>query len=204
MPLATLPLRLILASSSQIRANLLRNAGVPVEVFPARVDEAAILQGLQAEGSRPRDIADTLAEYKARKVGDRMPDALVLGCDQVLAFNGAVLTKPPTVDAARTQLRSLRGTRHTLFSAAVIHHEGRAVWRHVGEVHLTLHPVSDDYLEEYLARNWESIRHAVGSYKLEEEGVRLISAIQGDYFNVLGLPLLPLLQYLSVRGVISS
>ena len=128
----------------------------------------------------------------------------MLGCDQVLAFRGAVLAKPDSVDAARAQLQALRGNRHALLSAAVLYEAGAPVWRHVGEVRLEMRAFSDAYLDAYLARNWDSIRHAVGGYKLEEEGVRLFTRIEGDYFTVLGLPLLALLDILGQRGVIAT
>ena len=195
---------LVLASTSEIRAALLRNSGVEVQVMPARVDEEAIRAALEAEGARPRDVADTLAEMKARKVGDKMPEALVLGCDQVLDLSGAVLSKPESAEEACAQLRAMRGKAHKLLSAAVLYEAGKPVWRHVGEVRLTMRAVSDSYLDDYVARNWSSIRHAVGAYKLEEEGVRLFSRIDGDYFTVLGLPLMELLGYLGQRGFIAS
>jgi septum formation protein len=110
------------------------------------------------------------------------------------------LSKPPTPEDALEQLKAMRGDRHTLLSAAVICEDGKPIWRHVGVVRLRMHENSDDYLEDYVGRNWESIRHAVGAYKLEEEGVRLFSRIDGDYFTVLGLPLLELLSYLGLRG----
>ncbi|MFC2969989.1 Maf family protein [Acidimangrovimonas pyrenivorans] len=194
----------ILASSSEIRARLLANAGVPVEIMPARIDEEAIRAALEAEQAGPRDVADALAEMKARKISEKNGDALVLGCDQVLAFKGAILSKPEDVDAARAQLRALRGNRHALLSAVVIYEAGKPVWRHVGEVRLTMRSFSDAYLDAYLDRNWNSIRHAVGAYKLEEEGVRLFSHIEGDYFTVLGLPLLAVLDYLGTRGLIAT
>jgi len=191
---------LVLASGSQIRADLLRNAGIRFEVQVARIDEEAIRRALEAEEASPRDIADTLAEMKARKVSDKMPGALVLGCDQVLAVEKAVFAKPSTPDEARAQLRVLRNRSHMLMSAAVLYENGEPKWRHVGVVRLRMRDFSDSYLDAYVERNWESIRHAVGSYKLEEEGVRLFMNIEGDYFHVLGMPLLELLNYLTLRG----
>lgn len=195
---------LILASASEIRATLLRNAGLTVRALPARIDEAAIRDALIAESATPRDIADALAEMKARKLAEKHPDALVLGCDQVLEHRHATWSKPHSQAEALSQLRSFRGQTHKLLSAAVLYDRGEPVWRHVAEVRLTMRDASDAYLSDYVARNWDSIRHAVGSYKLEEEGVRLFTAIQGDYFTVLGLPLLPLLNYLSQRGFIAA
>lgn len=195
---------LVLASSSPIRRDLLTAAGVRVDVRPARVDEDAIRRALEAEAARPRDIADTLAEMKARKVAERWPAAHVLGCDQVLELDGMVLAKPESGEAAMDQLKALRGKTHKLLSAAVLYHEARPIWRHVGEARLTMRNFSDDYLRDYVDRNWKSIRHSVGAYKLEEEGVRLFSAVVGDHFTVLGLPLIPLLGYLGDRGIIAS
>lgn len=195
---------LLLASASEIRLQLLRNAGLEVTAAPARVDEGAIRQALEAEGATPRDIADALAEVKARKLADKNPNALVLGCDQVLAFKGKVFAKPASPDDARAQLTMLRGQTHQLLSALVLYDGAKPIWRHVGQARLTMLPVSDVYIDGYLSRNWDSARHSVGAYKLEEEGVRLFSAIEGDYFTILGLPLLPLLGYLGQRGFIAT
>lgn len=194
--------KLVLASASEVRLQLLQNAGLTVQVQRALVDEVAIRGALLAEGATPRDIADTLAEYKARYVSQRQPDALVIGCDQILDFNGAVLAKPKSTADARDQLQTLCGQSHKLLSAAVVYEAGKPVWRHVGVVRLKMRDFSDAYLDDYIERNWDSIRHSVGGYKLEEEGVRLFSRIDGDYFNVLGLPLLELLSFLTLRGTL--
>lgn len=195
--------RFILASGSQIRASLLKNAGISVEVKPARIDEDAIKLALLHEQAKPRDIADTLAEYKARRVANAEPEAMVLGCDQVAELKGELLSKPATADEARSQLARLSGQTHRLLSAAVIYDAGEPVWRHVGVVRMTMRSLSPAYIDDYVTRNWESIRHAVGGYKLEEEGVRLFSLIDGDYFTVLGLPLTELLSYLIEKGEIT-
>jgi septum formation protein len=129
---------------------------------------------------------------------------LVLGADQVLDHRGRLLSKAQSPDEACDQLRALRGDRHSLLSAAVICEDGQPIWRQVGQVRLRMRDFSDAYLEDYLVRNWESVRHAVGCYKLEEEGVRLFSNIQGDHFHVLGLPLIELLNYLTLRGEIAA
>jgi septum formation protein len=170
----------------------------------ARVDEQMIKASLVAEGAPSRDIADALAQMKAAKVSEKNAGALVIGCDQVLEHGGVLLTKPETPADALAQLRLMRGDRHTLLSAAVIYENGKPLWRHVGVVRLRMRDASDAYLEGYVARNWDSIRHAVGAYKLEEEGVRLFSRIEGDYFNVLGMPLLEILNYLTLRGDIAQ
>jgi septum formation protein len=196
--------KIILASGSAIRAQLLRNTGVAFTVQVARIDEDAVRMSLQSENASPRDIADTLAELKAQKVAAKHPDALVIGCDQILALDHDIFTKPDTQAQALDQLRALRGRKHQLLSAAVIYGEGKPLWRHVGTVRLHMRDASDDYLAAYVDRNWDSIRHAVGAYKLEEEGVRLFTRIEGDYFNVLGLPLLELLSYLTLRGTLQT
>lgn len=196
--------KIILASGSDIRAQLLRNAGVSFDVQVARIDENAVRASLQAENASPRDIADTLAELKAQRVAAKHPDALVIGCDQILALDQQIFAKPQTPADAVTQLQALRGKKHQLLSAAVIYGEGKPLWRHVGVVRLHMRDASDAYLTSYVDRNWDSIRHAVGAYKLEEEGVRLFTRIEGDYFNVLGLPLLELLSYLTLRGTLET
>jgi septum formation protein len=193
----------VLASTSPIRLQLLRSAGLLVEAVAPRVDEEAARAALFAEGSRPRDVADTLAELKARKVADRRPGDLVLGCDQVLEIEGAILAKPEDPEQARDHLRQLRGRTHRLLSAVVAYEGFEPVWRHVSEARLTMHQISDGYLDDYVTRNWDSIRHSVGGYKIEEEGVRLFSAVTGDHFTILGLPMLPLLAWLGTRGMIA-
>jgi septum formation protein len=195
---------IILASGSDIRARLLRNAGLDFEVIVARIDEQSVKAALVADGAPLRDVADTLAEMKARKVASNRPDALVIGCDQVLAFEAAILSKPNDPADALAQLQLLRGKRHTLLSAAVIYHEGKPIWRHVGQVRLRMRDASNAYLKTYIDRNWDEIRHAVGAYQLEAEGVRLFQSIEGDYFHVLGMPLLEILAFLTLRGDIQG
>ncbi len=195
---------LILASASTARAALLRNAGVMVECLPARIDEESARLSFDAEGLSSRDQADALAEMKAAKLAARHPAALVIGCDQVLDFQGRVLGKPATVDAARAQLQMLRNQSHKLLSAVVLYEQDRPVWRYIGEVRLTMRDMSDGYLAQYLARNGDDLLDTVGGYKLEAEGARLFSRIEGDYFTVLGLPLIPLLDYLGQRGFIPA
>ena len=196
--------RIILASASSSRKDMLTRAGVEFEAIPAKVDEDAIKSALISEHAKPRDIADALAEAKARKIAGKHPDALVLGSDQVLDLNGTILSKPESPEEALDQLKSMRSNRHHLLSAAVIYDEAKPVWRHVGQVRLYMRDASDDWLSDYVERNWDSIRHSVGAYKLEEEGARLFTRVEGDYFNVLGLPLLDVLSYLTLRGILPS
>jgi septum formation protein len=195
---------IVLASGSQIRAELLRRAGVNFDVVVAPVDEDAIKSSLVAEDAKPRDIADTLAEAKARRVSAKRPDDLVLGCDQVLDFQGMIISKPISPDDAINQLRMMRGQRHMLLSAAVIYEDAKPVWRHIGQVRMHMRDISDGFIEDYVDRNWDSVRHSVGAYKLEEEGVRLFTRVEGDHFNVLGLPLLETLSYLTLRGTLAA
>jgi len=193
-------MHIVLASGSEIRQTLLRNAGVEFTVIPARIDEESIIESMIALKVPSRDIADNLAEMKAIKVGAKNSGSLVIGCDQILSVDSKVLVKAQDRDTARNQLICLRGRTHELHSAAVVCEGPKPVWRKVTKVNMTMRSFSDQELDEYLDRNWPNVSDAVGAYKLEEEGVRLFSAVQGDYFSVLGLPLLDLLSYLTLRG----
>ena len=183
---------------------MLEQANVPVEILPVKLDESALRESMQAEGAPPQDIADLLAEAKAKRAAHKKPEAIVIGCDQVLAFQNEILGKAETEDEARMQLAKLNGQTHMLISAAVAYESGQPVWRHAGKVRMQMRRLSDSYLDDYVRRNWSSIRHSVGGYKLEEEGVRLFHRIDGDYFHVLGLPLLELLGYLTTRELIQG
>ncbi|AZV80069.1 Maf-like protein [Parasedimentitalea marina] len=195
---------IVLASGSAIRAQLLRQAGIEFEVQYPDVDEEAFKSDLLGKGASPVNVADALAELKAIRISTQTSGSLVLGCDQVLDFEGRLLSKPETPDQALEQLTTMRGKQHMLLSAAVICRDGKPIWRHVGQVELHMRDSSDTYLRSYVSRNWDSILHAVGAYKLEEEGVRLFSAIDGDYFNVLGLPLMEVINYLALQGMIEQ
>lgn len=193
---------LVLASGSATRAELLRRARVDFVLDVPNLDEAAIRASLLGEGAGPRDIADVLAEMKAVKVSARHPGQLVLGADQVLGAEAEILGKPGTPEEACAQIARLLGRTHRLFTAAVIARDGTPEWRHVSTVRLTMGDRSSEWVARYVERNWDSIRHSVGGYRLEEEGIRLFSRIEGDYFAILGLPLVELLTYLTLRGVL--
>lgn len=202
-PTLTRP-QLILASASATRIALLRGAGLAVDARPVRLDEPAIRAALAADGATPRDMADALAEMKAARMAVRAPEAVVIGSDQVLDHGGAALGKCDTPEKAQAQLRQLSGGAHRLHTATVVFHLGRPVWRHMATATLTMRDLSDAFLSAYLSRNWDSARHAAGCYMVEAEGIRLFTAIEGDHFGILGLPLLPLLGYLGLRGFIDT
>jgi len=191
---------LVLASASSARRAMLAQAGLEFTVCPAQVDESAMRDALEAEGVRPRDIADALAEMKALRISRKSPGRLVLGCDQVLDLDGTVMAKPRSAEDVRAQLATLRNRSHDLVSAAVICEDGAPIWRHVGRARLTMRDFSDTWLDGYVARNWPEIGECVGGYKIEAEGVRLFTRMEGDYFTILGLPLLELLSFLTLRG----
>jgi septum formation protein len=195
---------LLLASGSPTRLRLLRAAGLDVEAVAPRVDEEAAKAALLAEGHGPRAVADALAELKGARASQRRPEALVIGADQTLDLGGALLSKPGTPEAALEQLRALMGRTHSLFSAAVIHQGGRPIWRHVAEARIAMRRMSEPWLGSYVKRNWDEVRHSVGGYLIEGEGVRMMERVEGDHFTVLGLPLLPLLAFLQARGDVPS
>jgi septum formation protein len=185
-------LRLVLASKSTARAQILRGAGVAFDVKPAGVDEAPIKADALAKGASPRRVAEILAEAKAVAASRGSLD-LTLGADQTLEFDGQLFDKAESVDQARSDLARLRGKSHQLHSAVALAQDGRVIWHDIQSVTLTMRPFSDRFLDDYLARNAEVAMSCVGGYALEGEGVQLFSAIDGDYFAVLGLPILPLL-----------
>ena len=181
---------------------MLRAATVDVVAEPALVDEESIKHSLASEGAKPRDIADALAEAKAIKVSRKFPTETVLGCDQILATaDGRLLDKPATRDEAKVHLALLSGSAHRLISAAVVAEAGKAVWRMVDMAQLTMRPLSDIFIDRYVEQYWEEIRHCVGCYRIEAEGAQLFASISGNQFTIIGLPLLGLLDYLRVKGM---
>jgi septum formation protein len=196
--------KITLASQSKARQDMLRHAGVAFQAVPARIDEEMITASLQADGAKPHDIADALAEYKALRVAGANPEGLVIGSDQVLVCDKKIYSKARTMDEARAKLRELRGKPHQLLSAAVIFEDGKPVWRTVGRAQLFMRDFSDAFLDDYLEQSGDDILSSVGCYFLEDRGVGLFSRVQGDYFTVLGFPLLDVLEFLRTRGAILS
>ena len=196
-------LSIILASGSAIRRQIMDGAGLDYQVVVKPVDEAAIKAAMLAEGSRLRDIADALAEAKSRRVSMAQP-GLVIGADQIMVFENALYDKPKTMDEARARLLKLRGKTHHLMGAVVICENGAPVWRHMAKTELTMRDFSDAFLDDYLQLEGEDILSSVGAYKFEGRGAQLFSEVKGDFFSILGLSLLPVLDYLRTRGAILS
>ena len=192
----------VLASASAARRMLLGQAGVPHAIEPARIDEAAVKASLLAEQATAQQAAETLAELKAQKISTRHPDALVIGADQLMDCEDRWYAKPESLEQAAEQLRELSGKRHRLTSAVVTVRGGTRTWHHVAEVWLTVRPIDEAFIARYLTAVGERALDSVGAYQLESAGVQLFSAVQGDYFAVLGLPLLPLLETLRDQGVL--
>jgi septum formation protein len=194
--------RLVLASASAARRALLAGAGLRFEAVAAAVDEAAIKEAAQAEAIPPADAALMLADAKAERIARRDPEALVIGCDQLLVCDGQWFDKPTDPAAARAQLRRLRGRRHELVTAVVCHRYGGRIWQHVALPRLWMRNFSEAFLEAYLAAEGERVTQSVGGYRLEGPGVQLFARIEGEYAAILGLPLLPLLGFLRDHGVL--
>ena len=196
--------RVILASASRTRRSMLSAAGLVFEVVPSGVDERAIRDAMSVDSPAvdPADLADVLARAKAEEVSRRQPDAVVIGADQVLDLDGDVLTKAPDLDAVRETLLRLRGKTHELHSAVAVAERGAATWAFVDTAHLTMRQFSTEFLGQYMAHVGSVALESVGGYQIEGLGIQLFERIDGDYFTVLGVPLLPLLEELRSRRVI--
>ncbi len=194
--------RLILASQSAIRLALLERAGLAVQARPARIDETAVKQAARADGLSASDTAVLLAEMKAARVARHEPDAVVIAADQMLVCGETWFDKPADPAGARAQLLALRGRPHVLVTAVLCSRGGNVLWRHVETPRLTMRPFPDSFLEAYLAGEGEAVTASVGAYRLEGPGVQLFERLDGDYFTILGLPLLPLLGFLRQHGAL--
>lgn len=183
---------------------MLRAAGVVFDAVPSSVDEAAIKRTRRADGATPVQIADILAETKAIQVAAKHPQDLVIGADQILAMDTAMFDKPVDTAAARIQLRRLSGRDHTLHSAVCLVRGDRVLWRHTATAVLSMRDFSERFLDQYLAAMGPAVCDTVGGYQIEGRGAQLFSAISGDYFTILGMPLLPLLDILRQHGILDS
>ncbi|KCZ54377.1 hypothetical protein HY29_14600 [Hyphomonas beringensis] len=195
--------RIILASGSQSRRAVLSAAGVDAETIKPNVDEDAAKAAFRAETMSVRDQAMKLAEMKSMKVSMR-ENGLVIGCDQMLSLENEAFDKPVDLDGAREHLRKLSGKTHTLETGIVISENGEPVWRYLARPKLTMRVLSEDFIEDYVEKVGDPLLSTVGAYQLEGLGAQLFTRIEGDYFSILGLPLLPLLDYLRVRKVLPS
>lgn len=198
-------MKLILASQSASRRAMLDAAGVPHQAIAAQVDETAAKQSLLAGGTSPRDLPDALAELKALKVSRMAPGALVLGSDSLVALaDGSLLDKPESRDQAAEHLRRMSGATHDLYSAVVIAENGQPVWRFVDRAKLHVRALSEDFVQSYLDAEWPAIGGCVGCFRIEGPGVQLFSRVEGSHFTILGMPLLPVLDYCRTRGILTS
>ena len=195
--------RIILASGSAIRKQILDGAGLNYEVIIKPVDEAAIKDSMLAENSRLQDVADALAEAKALRVS-RQTDGFVIGADQIMVMDNQLFDKPKDLGEARERLLSMRGKRHELIGAVVVCENGRPVWRHLSKTKLWVREFSNEFLDWYIEQEGEALMKSVGAYRFEGPGAQLFEKVEGGFFAILGLDLLPVLDYLRVRGVIAS
>lgn len=199
-----MPHKLILASKSAARRMLLSNAGLQFEALSADIDERSIEAGLEASNADPNQVALVLAVEKAKALSRLHPEAYVIGCDQTMSLGSRVYHKPGTMDEAFTHLQSLSEARHQLNSAVALVKNGEPMWEHISSAHMYVRKLSDDFIRSHLARVGEKALTSVGAYQLEGEGIQLFEKIDGDYFTILGLPLLPLLSKLRALGEIND
>jgi septum formation protein len=195
-------MKLVLASTSRIRGELLSKAGMTFETLRPEVEEDELKAS--AKGLSPGELAQSLAAAKAVSVANRLPDALVIGADQILNLEGQIFDKPRSREEARRQLLQLRGRSHILETAVCCAEAGGVVWQHLGRATLSMRVFSESFLDDYLARMGPDVMTSVGAYKLEGLGVQLFDRIDGDYFTILGLPLLPLLDFLRRKEALAA
>jgi len=195
---------LVLASSSAIRARMLAAAGVDAIIDPAAIDEARIKAGSQAAGGDAGSCAQLLAEAKAEHIAGRHRGALVLGADQILECDGRWFDKPRDLEEARAQLQALSGRTHRLITAAAVVRDSAVLWRAIETARLTMRRVSEAFLDRYLAAMGKRVLATVGGYELEGLGAQLMTRVEGDYFAILGLPLLPLLAFSREDGALAA
>lgn len=196
--------RIVLASRSGARADLMRGAGLAIHIDPANVDETAVKDSLRAEGATADRVAAALSDLKAEKISTRHPDALVVGADQTLDCNGVWFDKSPDLDHLRACLTALSGKKHSLFTGVSVFGGGRRLWGLVEPARVTVRTLSEDFILRYVAAAGEDALDCVGGYRLEGLGAQILARVEGDYFAVLGLPLLPLLGFLRHHGAIRS
>ncbi len=196
---------LILASSSKTRARLLEAAGLAFIVEPPGLDESVMHQAVGGTRSlAPHDVAEVLARAKGEAVSDLALKAYVIGADQVLAFGDLIVSKPDNMEAARRQLLDLSGKTHTLHTAVAVATNGETIWAETTMATHTMRKLSPEFIGRYLAAAGEEVLSSVGAYQIESLGIELFDKIDGDYFSILGLPLIPLLDTLRREGVIEG
>lgn len=193
-----------MASKSPFRANLLKNAGLTFGAENADIDERSVEAPLYATGATPEDVAIILAEAKAHAVSEKNPDALIIGCDQTLSLGNEIFHKPADLAEAGKNLLKLSGKTHQLNSGIVLVRNGETIWRHVSIAYMTMRELRPEFIGRYLGRVGDSALSSVGAYQVEGEGIQLFEKIDGDYFTIIGLPLLPLLQKLREESLIDG
>jgi len=196
---------LILASQSKSRLSMLQNAGVNIIEKPSLFDEDSLKIAMREQGANARIIADKLAEQKAVKISNKNPNNLVLGADQILVLDdGVMLDKAQSLDEAKDQLRLMSGKIHRLISAAVICEGGKPVWRHIDVAKMDMRILSDAFIDDYIEKYWNDICYNVGCYAIEGTGIQLFRKIDGSLFTIMGLPLLAILDYCRIRGLLET
>jgi septum formation protein len=198
-------MNLILATQSRTRQAMLKAAGVPFTALRPDVDEEGAKATFRAQGLSARDMADALAELKALKISKRYTSDFVLGSDQTLSLDdGTMFDKAETLEMLANQLAQLSGKTHVLSSAAVVARSEHVIWRHIEQCQMTMRPLSASFIDEYIANEADALLSCVGGYQIEGRGIQLFSAIKGSYHAILGLPLIPLLDYLRTHGIVMS